>query len=338
MTPDNGASVNAMKPGDFAAALFGADLPDGRLIHTWTLATKKSQWWRSAQGLDILAGRENVYIGVALAHKDHGASRRLCADEAIGIGGLWLDLDVLGGPEQRGHGAPDKAAAIELAGAVLEPTILVDSGWGVHAWHLLDDVWRFASRSEQSEAALLSARWYHLHGKLAREAGWHLDPSTRDLARIMRLPGTTNVKGGERAAVTVIRTGGPRYARTQLAHRTSAVDPGRFDVAKGSDPGVSSVGELRFSKGAAPPADRLRALLVNSPEFEQTWTRARPDFHDDQSRYDLALANLAVAAGWTDQDIATLIGAHRGWDPKSFRRDYIERTIVLAREALKAAA
>lgn len=325
-------------PGEFAAALFGHELQEGRYIATWGLRDKKSKWWRSAQSLDILTGHSDTFIGVALAAKDYGTTRRLPAADAIGIGGLWLDLDVQGGPDGRDHGAPTKAAALEVGAAVLEPTLVVDSGHGIHTWHLLPEVWRFRSRLEQHEGAEFAARWYALHAKIAADAGWHLDQSTRDLARIMRLPGTVNAKGGQSVPVVVVENGGPRYELDVLRARTSDVRPRGGDAREIQPATIATVGELRFQRGTAPPADLLRALLENSPEFANTWYRQRPEFVDDQSRHDLALADVAAQAGWSDQDIATLIGSHRGWDEKAFRRDYMTRTIGLARTMAEQAA
>lgn len=323
-------------PGEFAAALFGECLPEGTFVQTWALRDKRSKWWRAAQSLDVLAGHEDTFIGVALAAIDYGPRRRMPANEAVGVAGLWLDLDVIGGPENREHGAPSKATALAVGSAVLEPTLVVDSGHGIHTWHLLPEAWRFRSRLEQTEAGELTAKWYALHAQAAQQAGWHLDQSTRDLARIMRLPGTVNAKGERSVPVVVVRSDGPRYGLDVLRATTSNVKGGEaLARAHGT---VATVGELCLKRGAAPPADRLRALLENSPEFANTWYRQRPEFVDDQSRYDLALADVAAQAGWSDQDIATLIGAHRGWDEKAFRRDYVARTIGLARTMAEEAA
>src|SRR4051794_17303046 len=114
-------------PGEFAAAVFGDPLDDDLRIATWSLDDKKSGWWRSAQGLDYLTGRENTFIGVALAAKDYGTNRRLKAEQAAGIGGVWLDLDVIGGPTNRTHGAQSKDEAVAVGSTVLPPTLVVDS-------------------------------------------------------------------------------------------------------------------------------------------------------------------------------------------------------------------
>lgn len=83
----------------------------------------------------------------------------------------------------------------------------------------------------------------------------------------------------------------------------------------------------------------FQALLDENPQIQSTWEHKRPDFKDDQSRYDQSLANVLVAAGWNDDEIRFLIGAHRkehGRDTDKVwkRKDYIEKTIAKARESL----
>jgi hypothetical protein len=53
------------------------------------------------------------------------------------------------------------------------------------------------------------------------------------------------------------------------------------------------------------------------------------NYEGDQSRQDLALANLARSLGWPPVDAWRLIIAVRG-DSKATRRDYVERTLGIA--------
>jgi hypothetical protein len=333
-------------PGEFAAALFGHDLAEGCYVHTWALRGKRSAWWRSTQGLNYLTGREDVFIGAALAGADHGPGRRIRAKDAIAIPGAWIDVDVNGAPKNNGttvtDGAPDLDAAIDLAHAVLEPTLVVSSGHGLHAWHLLPTPWLFRSVDEQSAGTTLAAQWVAVHQREAQRRGFKID-SVGDLARLMRPPGTLNTKGGHRNEVRTIAGDGPRYELSELADKTRGVvatcPPISLDVER------ASIAELRISRANTPPVDLLEALIANSPEFAEVWFRARAEFGDDQSAYDLALANFAVAAGWADQQIANLIGYHRGWDEKCFRtgrirgqHGYLAATIARARESQIATA
>lgn len=126
------------------------------------------------------AKKENVYFATGV----YGGSRTIA--DCAGKKTLYLDLDV--GPDK---GFLSKAAAVkELQRFVLEtkipfPSIIVDSGGGIHCYWVLD---RTITRAEwQPLADALKA--------LCEAHNFKVDESiTADSARIMRAPGTTNWK------------------------------------------------------------------------------------------------------------------------------------------------
>ncbi len=94
-------------------------------------------------------------------------------------------------------------------------------------------------------------------------------------------------------------------------------------------------GQVLFDIEQEPPADKFSALLLNSSKFKHTWEHKRSDLSDQSlSAYDLSLASQAAQAEWNDQEIASLIIAHRkkyGSADKTTRQDYFSRTIARAR-------
>lgn len=312
------------------------DTPPG-LIQLWWLDGRRSQYLRAPAGAGGLDGAVDVYTGVAIAHKDHGRYKRATANQAAGIAGLWCDIDVNGGPDAKTGGAPDKTAAIELARTgVLEPTMIVDSGYGVHAWWLLDQPWRFTSQADQDTAARMSAQWYALHRACAREQGWTVD-HTHDLARLLRLPGTVNGKGGHLAPVTVIATGGPRRTRGELEQLAATAGDVQATAGSAQQLELSGLPEIQLRDGAQPPMVKVDALRVNSPEFAMTLDHRRPDGQNwSLSEYDMSIATQAAQANFTDQEIADLISYHRRLhnpnDRKAGRMDYLRRTVAKARD------
>lgn len=320
-----------MKPSAFLHELWGPK--PGGLIHLWRLRDKRSFYLQAPGSGDYYAeAQPDVYLGVALAHRDHGAHRRTRADQALAIAGLWLDIDVNGGPEQKTGAAPDLAAAMALTSALLEPTIVVSSGYGLHAWWLFATPWIFTSKAEQHTAAVMSAQWYALHRAWARDRdpAWGID-HTHDLARLLRLPSTVNAKGGRRAPVEVVEHTRRRY--TPDALRALAADAGPIDLAA---PGEQlQLGDVTIAAGRHLPDGVLDALLED-PTFASTWTHAHRVGDGSMSSYDLSIANQLVAAGVTDdQLIANVICAHRlAHDPadrKHLRTKYLRDTIARAR-------
>jgi putative DNA primase/helicase len=316
-----------MTPEQFLTLLWG-DQPPG-LIQCWELQTKRSSSYRSPYGTRILNGRIDVYTAVSLAHKDHGRARRARSDQAIAIAGLWLDIDINGGPDNKTDAAPHRDEAHRLASSLASPTVLVNSGHGLQAWWLLDSPWRFATRTEQQHAARLAAQWHELHRRTARARGFGLD-STHDLARLMRLPGTLNGKGPEPVPVEVLDTDGPRYPLEQL--RTLCARAGDIPLTAGQLELDGQVDEVTVGAGGE-PSDKVQALLANSPDFADTFNHELGPRADgwSMSEYDLSLCSQAARAGFTDQDLADLIACHRArWDrdgAKAGRADYVRRTI-----------
>jgi hypothetical protein len=124
----------------------------------------------------------NVYFGVCPRRDRKGD-----ATHTIHAPALWVDLD--GKKYDAADHQHGKALALErlrrALPAELQPSILVDSGNGFHCyWHLVEP-WEFSENGSRPRfEATLRALAEYLQG----------DTGVADAARIMRLPGTLNVK------------------------------------------------------------------------------------------------------------------------------------------------
>jgi hypothetical protein len=293
-----------VNPVEFLTELWTATPPG--LILTWELSSKRSQYLKAPAGATgVQAGMPDLYTGVGLAHTDHGKHRRTPNDKVIAIPGLWADIDVNGGPDNKQGAAPTREVAVELAEQLAQPTIIVDSGYGVQAWWLFNEPWRFQTYGDQRLAARAGAQWQKL---LRDQAGFGLD-FTHDLARILRLPGTSNAKGAERRPVNVLELG-PRHERDELLEvcaSAGTVDPGY------------RIGEQHRANVSCRPdtaLPRLDDLVAHSPKFARTWRHEREDL-PSMSEHDMALASIAALAGWGDS--------------KAQRVDYVQRTVQHSR-------
>lgn len=181
----------------FLETLWGQRPPG--YVQIWRLADRRSWYFRNcAAAAAYCEGEVDVYTCVALAGRAYGPYKRAKANQTVALAGLWLDIDVNGGPDDKQGAAPDIDAAMELAHRHRDPTMIVNSGHGLHAWWLFDEPWHFQNMDDQAAAATASAQWYHLH----QPDGWKVDPA-HDLARLLRVPGTYNGKGGGQVPVTV---------------------------------------------------------------------------------------------------------------------------------------
>ena len=319
----------------FLEAVFGSK-PDEAYIYVWRpndgTGQAVSLWYqditKAADYARENAGRD-AYIGCALSPQDFGPRRRCKAEDALGITALWADVDFADSVHRKPNLPPDEDAALELLRDMpLRPSVIVHTGHGLQAWWVFHEAWVFESPEERREAAELVRRWQALLQNKAAARGWTVD-ATHDLARVLRLPGTTNTKA-EPVPVRILELSERRYNPSDFEQYLPELEP--VQAAGGA---VNVV----LNPNAEPPALKFAALLENDRKFKRTWHHERPDLQDQSpSGYDIALAALAIAAGWTDQEVANLLIAHRREQykghpdaerifKKALRDDYIPNTI-----------
>ena len=291
--------------------------------------------------------RRDVYVGTCIYKPTlqnalrTNPRRRGKAADVIALVALWLDIDQKA--ENKVGGLQDPAAFLDKL--PLSPSVVVGSGHGLHAWWLLDEPFVLQSHEDRSHAKGITQRWYQLARDLASLENATLDP-TYDLARVLRVPGTTNWKDPEHPCpVELLRCDdGRRYPLSdieQVLDITGA--PITFEATvdvRGEEQkqGQSQSATHELLALDAPPFEKFQALMANNPKFRQTWECKRADLKDaSPSGYDLALASMAAAVDWTDAEIAALLRAWRkthALDVKKAQRiDYLQRTIARARTA-----
>ncbi len=343
---------NVQDAADFVSTVFGDPFPDTLRVQLWSLAARRTHTATSAAEAARVAAEhpDDLYIAVGYAGTKIPASRRAKATEVAGIAALWVDLDVNGGPEQKTGAFASADDAIDTARRLAEPTVIVDSGYGVHAWWVLQEPWLFSTPASRESAQRLARQWQDAARVLA--PGVRID-ATHDLARILRIPGTVNRKGGKAAAVRLLDASGPLWPAGALRERAEGLGvPVPLLPAPRSSRGAGAaaagvvweggaddpIGTLVIDADADPPFERFEALMENHPDFARTWRHERrlPGNDQSASAYDMSLANYAAHAGWTPQEIATLVIAHhRKHDRasgKHARPDYIAATVRKAVE------
>lgn len=320
----------------FLTALFG-DVPDNLRFLIWSLPDKRSRWYRVSEidkaTTDIgELEQHDVYVGVALSSRDRGAKQRVAAADVAGVVGLWADIDFADdAAHKKPNLPPDEASARDLVAAMgVAPSVLVHSGHGLQAWWLFREPWIFDSPRDRSEAAALAQRWHLTLKVRAAERGWPID-STFDLSRVLRVPGTVNRKT-EPIDVRLLSAAKTRYTTEELEEYLA--DESALATLGGRR--TYAPGELVLDPKAQPDVDKLDALRANDTKFRQSLERSRRDMLDQSaSSYDLSLASIAAAAGWSDQEIVDLLimTRRRHGDDLKLRQDYYSRTLSRARDA-----
>lgn len=142
------------------------------------------------------------------------------------IGSLWADIDCV----KLGLAKDEVVAA--LRNMHLPPSVIIDSGYGIHAhWHFTEalDISVERAGAVALEAELVAA----LRCLAGIVCG---DIAVCDLARVMRVPGTHNTKGGALVLCTVIEATWARYEWRDLQemldwHRPVVVAPTANDAS-----------------------------------------------------------------------------------------------------------
>jgi hypothetical protein len=191
--------------------LIHPEIDDQHLLSIWTFPNKASQQFAShdeaVQYVETVKQAMDVYYGVSLVR---GLVRgRGGIDDAVAISCVWADIDVQGDIHQSPHLPESKQAAIEFTQSLtLAPTLIVDSGNGVHGYWVLEKPIRFHTAGERYAATELTKGWHAYVCQEAVKRSWRLE-NLGDLARVLRPPGALNHKNKSniREAVIVHRSG-----------------------------------------------------------------------------------------------------------------------------------
>jgi len=314
--------------------------PEDLYVLIWTYPGKRSHWFRDiAKAAACVASStdSDIYLGVGLSKTDLGPACRCPSDEIAGIAGLWADFDL----RSEAHGnkplPPTIQDALSVIPASMPPTIVISTGNGAHAWWLLKEPYIFDDADDRKETASLVSRWHTLLRLNSAARGWAFDRLS-DLARVLRIPGTRNLKDPRNPKdVSVYSFKDRRY---NLSDFEELLDEAAIPDAEAREKAAREWAERFADKppainlDARIPQDILDGWMETDLRFKNTWLRQRHDLKDQsQSGYDLALADFGVAAGLPEQQIIDLIVHHRSTHhpyKQRTRGDYYQRTIAKA--------
>ena len=301
-----------------------ADGWKGRTFATADAAT------RYAVELDARGGAGVYHRSTTLAVKPE---KRGTANDSATVHYFALDIDILG----PGHVATDLPACLEDAVRLIEkagfpaPTAWVHSGGGFYPqWRFTDpiDVRKDAIRSwVQTAFATMAAHFI----AVSEDLGWHLD-NVRDLARVFRLPGTTNRKA-EPVIARAVDGSGETFdlgALASIAHRATTKVR---ESAPSSTSGGVEVDDSPFDDVPHPFTEK---------EAYKYLARARAKLADTQNGFNAAINNFAMECAhfpWlVDRDRCALnvikaLGPVTGWtEPDSADRATINSAYTATEE------
>ena len=223
---------------------------------------------------------------------------------------LWMDIDcgpTKGVPDEKGviKGYLDQQIGLDefkkFCSAVgLPKPILVSSGYGIHAYWLLEET---VSRNE----------WEPLANRLRElcvEQGLIVDSSVFEASRILRIPGTFNFKQEDPKEVTVLNSLTPRMTYQEVKDLLGAADP-KDDVPDFIPRSMSPMMEALMGN----KVKRFKTIMMKA---ENGCAQLNHCFANQNSIEEpLWRSALSIAAFCVDGDKAAhkLSSEHEGYDP-----------------------
>ena len=278
-------------PKAFKDALYG-DTETGWLTIFYT-PSRHTLWFPVTDSIPDLDLGQNCYLGIGIRRQRPPNNRgRGKADDIIGIPGLWLDLDYQSpGAHKTRHPLPptEDAALSLLAAAPYKPSLIVHSGHGLQVYWLFKELAGFETRDDREAFSRLCRGWQQFFQQAGRDRGWHVD-STADLARVLRVPGTYNLKTDEPQEVIVREANGFRYDPSDFRDFAELEDPAPAAPTSVASNGHPDLRSLRVSP-------RIKYLIQHGDSIGQYPSRSEALF---------AVLMALLAAGYDDHYIAHL--------------------------------
>lgn len=181
-----------------------------------TLWFKLGELEKLEQAVKKYSNKTNIYFGVGLRKKILPSNLRGRDSDILLVTALYADIDI----KSKAHAETALPSSVNeamkfLNSLPLKPSILVNSGNGLHAYWLLDNPFKIQSTNDKDYISSIFRGWSKLLSLKANELGWKLD-NVLDLARVLRVPGSINHKLRNRTICEVLDNNGIRYHLTDF--------------------------------------------------------------------------------------------------------------------------
>ncbi len=322
----------------------------------WTQKNKKSHWFTSNEDLIAFIEKhqsENIFFGVGVTKKKLSKMHRALADDIHSIRGFWNDIDIQGGPDtvhKKDHLPESLEKAIEIANSIIDPTYIVFSGYGIHAYYLFYKHYLIDDFDYWTE---FSSQFQRAHAKKYPQ---YTFDSTFDLARILRCPDSVNCKDlKNKIECKILKYNKDAYYTKEEIEDVIAFDESQTQQSVAEPPAPATVStkksaplkrwstkqyekwfkdeNLILDKNATIDNDLMFDIAAAEPTLIEEYNH-KIDRGDDLSRYDQALANIGVRFGLPNQQVINLLLMHRqkhdAGSKKITRKDYYARTLLQA--------
>ncbi len=226
----------------------------------WRAKDRRSEYFRLDQKDEISArvqetGWRDSYFGTGVRREDLGPKKSGTEADVCAWSSIWVDADVLSVVHANQQLPPDFSIVAKALEDVLDPSGVVDSGYGLHAYYALDKP--FDGEPREFKRVLVAAQ-----ARVRERLGYHLD-NTAKLQQILRLPGTLNCKIPSDPRPVHIVYEGPRYSWKTLVEK--------FTRRRGRPEGSRQVTPSAPGRGPGRPPAAVK-LAAAAPAGAPDWT------------------------------------------------------------------
>ncbi len=289
----------------------------------------------------------DVYFGVCPASSAKTGSARIKQTEVASIPAYFMDVDTMEDESKAEKRVPESVedAVERLKTLPLPPSACIRSGHGLHAYWFLSEPIAVNGKSEEAKARLRA-----FADAVAGEIGCpDLDAHASEPARVLRMPGTHNHKGGGALPVMVEYVTEVRYAAEELDAFAQTVGPEVEEQAVIQlSPAVDAVPPVAPNSSCSADYQPGGKYYLTDDALWQMLSRKNDrilrlkngdltDYSGDHSAADQAMCNaLAFATGCNaarmDELFRSTMLYRAKWDEKHGSGTYGEMTIRKACE------
>lgn len=189
----------------------------------------RTKWFDSGQ-LDEMAAYAvesgktyNTYFGVNPRVKNLGEHLRGSRDDVSAVIGTYTDFDIKGDAHKEKNLPETKEELMAFLMSLPKiPTAIVESGNGIHAYWLFDEIFYISNEADRDYTERILRGWESFVKEEAfREYGWKFD-SVSDLPRMLRAVGTLNHKTADLPVCRVASFSENRFSLSDFDEYTSA--------------------------------------------------------------------------------------------------------------------
>jgi P4 family phage/plasmid primase-like protien len=154
----------------------------GAWAYYWTLPDKRSCWHPTGHPTGhngAIPTAPHLYFGVHPTHAKRNTNQRARSIDISAVNCLFAEFDA------KDFDNLKESTLTHIHNLALPPSVVVDSGGGYHCYWLLHEPFTITNQDDRARINRIQKTWVAFVGS---------DDGAKDLARVLRVPGTQNAK------------------------------------------------------------------------------------------------------------------------------------------------